>query len=292
MKRVKKKAATDRKFVVALSRGLDVLRAFHPRDGLLGNQEIAARTNLPKPTVSRLTYTLTKLGYLNQVARFEKYQLAPPAMAIGYAALANLGIRDLAEPFMRTLAQESGADVAIGARDRLSMIYFAQSRGSSLIRTALDTGVRIPVATTAMGRAYLFTVPEHERAELLDRIRERAGQDWAKIKAGIDRAGEAMAKYGFVISDGEWIEDIYAVGVGLRMNDGTGPYAFNCGAPAFKFNEDRLKSDVGPRLVAMVKGIEGVLNGTSILAPKPARTRRSSSGGGIVAREIEGSRQA
>jgi DNA-binding IclR family transcriptional regulator len=292
MKRVRKKVASDRKFVVALSRGLDVLRAFHPRDGLLGNQEIAARTNLPKPTVSRLTYTLTKLGYLTQVARFEKYQLAPPAMAIGYAALANLGIRDLAEPFMRTLAQESGADVAIGARDRLSMIYFAQSRGSSAIRTALDTGVRIPVATTAMGRAYLFTVADHERVELLDRIKDRAGQDWPKIKAGIDRAGEAMARYGFVISAGEWIEDIYAVGVGLRMNDGTGPYAFNCGAPAFKFSEDRLKSDVGPRLVAMVKGIEGVLNGTSILAPKPARTRRSSSGGGRVAREIEGSRQA
>src|SRR5438309_3969472 len=77
MKRPAKKAATDRSFVVALSRGLDVLRAFHPNDGLLGNQEIAARTNLPKPTVSRLTYTLTKLGYLTPVPRFEKYQLAP-----------------------------------------------------------------------------------------------------------------------------------------------------------------------------------------------------------------------
>jgi hypothetical protein len=54
MKRPAKKAATDRSFVVALSRGLDVLRAFRPNDGLLGNQEIAARTNLPKPTISRL----------------------------------------------------------------------------------------------------------------------------------------------------------------------------------------------------------------------------------------------
>ena len=63
MKRTGKKTATDRNFVVALSRGLDVLRAFHPNDGLLGNQEIAARTNLPKPTVSRLTYTLAQLGY-------------------------------------------------------------------------------------------------------------------------------------------------------------------------------------------------------------------------------------
>src|SRR2546423_2338793 len=77
MKRPAKKVATDRSFVVALSRGLDVLRAFHPNDGLLGNQEIAARTNLPKPTISRLTYTLTKLGYLTPVPRFEKYQLAP-----------------------------------------------------------------------------------------------------------------------------------------------------------------------------------------------------------------------
>ena len=83
MKRPGKKVATDRSFVVALSRGLDVLRAFHPNDGLLGNQEIAARTKLPKPTISRLTYTLTKLGYLTPVPRFEKYQLAPSAMVVG-----------------------------------------------------------------------------------------------------------------------------------------------------------------------------------------------------------------
>jgi len=77
MKRPGKPVASDRSFVVALARGLDVLRAFHPNDGLLGNQEIAARTKLPKPTISRLTYTLTKLGYLTPVPRFEKYQLAP-----------------------------------------------------------------------------------------------------------------------------------------------------------------------------------------------------------------------
>ncbi len=33
----------DRKFVVALARGLDVLRAFTATEGLLGNQEIATR---------------------------------------------------------------------------------------------------------------------------------------------------------------------------------------------------------------------------------------------------------
>src|SRR6516165_2654986 len=65
----------DRNFVIALARGFEVLRAFKPTDGMLGNQEIAARTKLPKPTVSRLTYTLTRLGYLTHLARLEN-QLA------------------------------------------------------------------------------------------------------------------------------------------------------------------------------------------------------------------------
>ena len=92
-----------------MSRGLDVLRAFRPNDGLLGNQEIAARTKLPKPTISRLTYTLTKLGYLTQVPRFEKYQLAPAAMSLGYAALANLGVRHLSQPFRDELMRRPAA---------------------------------------------------------------------------------------------------------------------------------------------------------------------------------------
>src|ERR1700750_2920100 len=202
MKRQGKKAATDRSFVVALSRGLDVLRAFQPNDGLLGNQEIAARTKLPKPTISRLTYTLTKLGYLTPVPRFEKYQLAPSAMALGYAALANLGVRHLSEPFREQLMRETGGAVAIGSRDRHSMIYFGQSR-AGVVNVQLDVGSRIPIATTAMGRAYLWALPDDERTALLRELREHYGSRWARIRDGIERAGEAVAKYGFAISAGE-----------------------------------------------------------------------------------------
>src|SRR5690348_2207241 len=159
MKRSAKKGATDRSFVVALSRGLDVLRAFQPNDGLLGNQEIAARTNLPKPTVSRLTYTLTKLGYLTPVPRFEKYQLAPSAMALGYAALANLGVRHLSEPFREELMRETGGAVAVGGRDRLSKIYFGQNRGKT-VGVQLHVGLRNPNGPTAKGRPQYRAAPD------------------------------------------------------------------------------------------------------------------------------------
>ncbi|EGP08867.1 IclR family transcriptional regulator [Afipia clevelandensis] len=292
MKRPPKKPATDRSFVIALSRGLDVLRAFRPSDGLLGNQEIAARTNLPKPTISRLTYTLTKLGYLTPVPRFEKYQLAPAAMALGYSALANMGIRHLSDPYRDQLMRETGGAVAIGARDRLSMIYFGQSRSELTVGVLLDVGSKVPIATTAMGRAYLWALPEDERAELMHEIKDHSGSNWPKIRDGIERAGECVAKHGFAMSAGEWHNDIHAVGVALKLNDGTGPYAFNCGAPAFKFSEVLLKNDIGPRLVAMVRNIEVAMTGTigRGMPGKDPAIKKVKTNGGKAQRVAEGIR--
>lgn len=288
MKRPGKKPASDRNFVVALSRGLDVLRAFQPNDGLLGNQEIAARTNLPKPTVSRLTYTLTRLGYLTPVPRFEKYQLAPAAMALGYAALANLGVRHLSEPFREEVMRQTGGAVAVGGRDRHSMIYFGQSRNGLTLGVQLDVGSRVPIATSAMGRAYFWALEEEERAALLRDLREHYGSRWPKLRDGLERSGEVVAKYGFAISAGEWQGDVHAAGVALKLNDGTGPYAFNCGAPAFRFTEERLVSDIGPRLLTMVRNIEAALGGISPSSRKEDSKKLKS--GGKVARVAEGIR--
>ena len=264
-KRPARQKATDRNFVIALSRGLDVLRAFRPHDGMLGNQEIAARTNLPKPTVSRMTYTLTKLGYLVQVPRFEKYQLTPAAMGLGYSALANLGIHQLSEPYREQVMRETGGAVAIGGRDRLQMIYFGQSRHGLALGVQLDVGAHVPIATTAMGRAYLWALSQDRREALMSELRDHHGRSWPKIRDGVLRAGDVFHKHGFTISAGEWQDDIHAAGVALHLDDGTGPYAFNCGAPAFRFSEDRLMQDIGPRLLAMVRNIEMALRGGALL---------------------------
>src|SRR3954465_4030061 len=133
-------AAEERKFVVALARGLEVLRAFTPNESLLGNQEIAARTGLAKATVSRLTYTLTRLGYLAHVERLGKYQLAPAALSIGYSTLANMRIRHIARPYMQELANYAGASVALGTRDRLNLIYLEHCRSKAAVMLRLDLG--------------------------------------------------------------------------------------------------------------------------------------------------------
>ncbi|WP_246149051.1 IclR family transcriptional regulator [Skermanella pratensis] len=149
----------DRQFVVALARGLEVLRAFTQKDNVLGKQNIAAITGLPKPTVSRLTDTLTRLGYLSYSDRLGKYQLGTAVLSLGYAALANVGVRQIARPFMQELANHAAASVSLGGRDRLGMVYVEHCRSDATVTLRRDLGSRIPVETTAMGRALLAALP-------------------------------------------------------------------------------------------------------------------------------------
>jgi DNA-binding IclR family transcriptional regulator len=251
----------DRKFVTALARGLEVLRAFTPTEGLLGNGELAQATGLPKPTVTRLTYTLTELGYLVYVERLGKYQLAPAALALGYSALANMRIRQIARGYMQKLAEWTDASVAVGTRDRLDLIYVEHCRSRHGVMLRLGLGSRIPIATTAMGRALIAGLPESERDWLLGYVKRQEGKRWPRVRAGIERAIGDVATRGFTLSLGEWERDINAVGVPLVAPDGSGAFAFNCGAPAFQFTRERLESEIGPRLVNMVRNVAADLGG-------------------------------
>jgi len=68
-------AKEDRHFVTALARGLRLLQVFRSGEERLSNQELAERCSLPKSTVTRLTYTLTLLGFLHHHQDTGRYRL-------------------------------------------------------------------------------------------------------------------------------------------------------------------------------------------------------------------------
>lgn len=245
----------DRQFVTALSRGLEVLRAFRPGEVVLGNQEIAERTGLPKPTVSRLTHTLCELGYLTSSRRAGGYQLGPGVLALGFAMIAGLDVRERARPLMEDLAEYSGASVALGARDRMSVVYLDLCRGAETVTLRLTLGSRVPLMTTAIGRAIVTALPEEEQERLLHAARAREPDDFPRIEAGIVRARREIAERGFCTSFGDWRRDVHAVGVPLRSIDGEQLYGLNCGGPSFTLPPERLTDDLGPRLVRVAEAL-------------------------------------
>ena len=246
-------AKEDRHFVTALARGLEVLACFRSGERLLGNQEIAEACGLPRSTAARLTYTLTKLGYLHYVREAGKYRLGTATLALGTAMLSKLEVRRLARPMMQELADYSGAMVSLGVRDKLSMIFVENCRSHSALTLSLDVGSRIPIATTAMGRAYLACCPESERRELCDSVRELDEIAWPKIEAGIQQTLEEYPRLGCSTSFGSWQQDVNAIAVAFVPGHGLPAMALNCGGPAFNLAPEFLLDEVRPRLIATVR---------------------------------------
>jgi DNA-binding IclR family transcriptional regulator len=233
-----------------------VLGCFRSGDRLLGNLDIAQRCRLPKSTVSRLTYTLTRMGYLHYDEDSGKYRLGTATLALGGKMLARLDVRQLARPLMQELADFTGAAVSLGTRDRLSMIYVEHCRSQAALTISLDVGSRIPLATTAMGRGYLAATAEDERIELMERIRELDELAWPKIRKGIEAALKQYRELGCCGSFGDWQKDVNAIAVAFRPGAGMPPMALNCGGPAFNLSEKFLLDEARPRLLELVRRIE------------------------------------
>jgi len=251
----------DRHFVSALARGLKVLSCFRSGDELLGNHEIARRSGLPKSTISRLTYTLTKLGYLQYVPEAVKYRLGTATLALGSAMLGKMDVRRLARPMMQELANFSRGMVSLGMRERLNMIYIENCRSQSALTLSLDVGSRIPLATTAMGRAYLAILSDAERAEIMDQIRQQDEANWPRIKAAIEANIEQYRRLGCSTSFGDWQRDVNAVAVAFRSPRGLTHLSINCGGPAFQLSPEFLLEEVRPRLIDLVQRLQMSLGG-------------------------------
>jgi DNA-binding IclR family transcriptional regulator len=247
----------DRHFVEALARGLELLACFRQKDGLLGNQELARRCGLAKSTVSRLTYTLTKLGYLTHVEEAGKYALGTATLSLASAMLGRLDIRKLARPLMQELADFSRCLVSLCSRDRLSMVYVDVARSSAAVTLGLDTGSRIQIANSASGRAYLAVIADEEREEIMEGVREVAEVSrWPALQRGVAKALLDYRGLGVCCSFGEWQKDINAIAVPVRPGSNLPHMVISCGGPAYNVSPEFLLDEVRPRLIALVTSLE------------------------------------
>ncbi|HVO03404.1 MAG TPA: IclR family transcriptional regulator [Candidatus Cybelea sp.] len=251
--------AKDRQFVTALARGLGVLRIFESGETLLGNAEISDRTGLPRPTVSRLTHTLTELGYLVFEGKTEKYRIGSAVLSLARSAISSTDLRRIARPRMQAIADFARSSCALGDCLDLEMIYIENCHGKGAPFTVgLDVGSSIPLATTAMGRAYLAGLQEKARAKLIDRLAKQHGKAWPPMRKALEHALREYTDHGFVLSLAEWMPEINSVGVPVLLRGSGTTLALNCGGAASILPAERLKKDVGPRLATIAREIEAL----------------------------------
>lgn len=248
--------SADRQFSMNLARGLEVLRAFTLADPMLGNREISDRTGLPKPTVSRLTYTLTLLGYLSRVEGLQKYRLGSGVLSLGYPLLANMRVRQIARPIMEKVARETGCSVNLGMRDRTNVVYVDTCRVDHGNVYQPDIGSTRPLLSSAIGRALILACPPPERKAILNRLKVEDPKRFAVEKAQWEAEQSAFSERGYCYSRGDWRKEIHAVAVPIRQAPREEPLALNCTMSTLRLGRNTLEKLAARHLLDAVQQIE------------------------------------
>lgn len=244
--------------MTSLARGLNVLSCFRSGEKLLGNQEIAQRCGLPKSTISRLTRTLTALGYLIHVPEQNKYRLGTATLALGSAMLSRLDVRRIARPWMRRLAESTLAEVALATRDRHNMVYLEHCPSAHFLHHDLDMGSRLPLATTAIGRAWLAASPAAERQQALDYLKLHAPEQWQAAQEQLPLWPPAAdhPQPWLSCSFGDWNSDVNAIALAFSPGHGLPLMAISVGGPARYVSADCLRQDGTQALQRVVQRLQ------------------------------------
>lgn len=247
--------------IIALSRGLTLLRQVASADAPISNRELAELTGIPKPTVSRITATLVSAGFLFQLPDSERFVLTASVLELSNGFLRNFDIRARARPFLIELAERTSLSVHLGARDRLDMVVIDAIRPrSAILVSRLEVGSRMDLTRTAVGRAYLAVLGEPERAALMAGLQAASGDDWPHIHARLAASLEETRRLGFAIATGEWYADLNAIAAGFVGPSGE-RYAINCGGAAHLCPREWLIEHAAPALNECVERIVREIGG-------------------------------
>ncbi|WP_375228997.1 IclR family transcriptional regulator [Roseobacter sp. S98] len=242
-------AAADRKFANTLARGLSVLQAFATSGEALTHAGIARATGLPKPTVSRLTYTLCTLGYLSQPERNGPFFPGPAAVILGTATGLSVPFFQSISAPMQRLAEETGTLCTILlAHDREMVLTRTWQPSAGTVLRVRD-GHRIPLMGTSSGQAWIAALTQ-KQFETLDPD--------PQLRAFRESGHMQLLRRGFTVatraerSGGQ----VNAVGVPYFVPAFGLPVVFSCGGPAGRLTETELENETGPALREVVQALE------------------------------------
>lgn len=251
----KSKSADDRQFVTALGRGLTLLAAFEHHEQL-SHQQLCQLTELPKATVTRLIYTLITLGFLRTTLHGQ-YQLASSAVRLSAQAWSRHDIVAFSEPLLRQFATENEVSVNLATEIESEMRYLACYRSPARLSVNLQVGSAVPVAQTAIGRAFYSVSSPTRQAVIASNLQMRLSKiDYQQATTALTEAAHYYSTHGYTLSDGEFSTDILAVAVGVfDVTTGHYAYSLNASVPRANWQVEEYLAMIVPKLQALAKRI-------------------------------------
>lgn len=241
-------------FIEALARGLDVIRAFRPLRPVMTLSEVAAATDLARPTARRILLTLVELGYVRQGE--SGFALTPRVLDLGVAYVRSMGLWDVARPHMERLCARTDESVSIAQLDGSDIVYVARVAVPKIVTLSVQIGTRFPALPTSLGKVQLAALPPDElEAVLAQPTRSGLTSRWQPDAAERDAELRDVRARGWAMTDEQLALGIRSVAAPLRDGTGTVVAGINVNCHASETSVERMLEHHLPLLLQVAGDI-------------------------------------
>jgi IclR family transcriptional regulator, pca regulon regulatory protein len=245
---------TSPDFIEALARGLDVIRAFGPRQQAMSLAAVAAATGLARPTARRILLTLTQLGYVRPADG--GFQLTARVLDLGMSYVLSQNLWEVARPHMEDLVSATHESSSIAQLDGPDIVYVARVAVPKIITLAVTIGTRFPAMQTSLGKVLLAALPPGDAERVLaEPGRSGITARWQPTRA--ERAAELreVAGHGWALTDEQLAPGIRSVAAPLRDAGGRVIAAMNVTVHAAETSVEILTGEYLPLLLSAAAAI-------------------------------------
>jgi IclR family pca regulon transcriptional regulator len=273
----------EKNLVRSLAKGFAVLHAFTAERDELTLAEVARAAGIDNATAFRFLNTLVMLGYVARVPGTRRFRLTLRCLDLGFNAIARADLRMQARPILRDLVGEVNEAASIGVLDGADVVYIERIQ-AGIARLGVDVriGSRVPVYSSAIGRAILAYLPRETQLAVLDarpreKLTEATVTDRDALLAILDRVHDD----GIAFSDQETVPGLRVLACPLLDADGVPLGGISVAAPALRMSAEDYLRQAGPPLIAaaraLSRGLEAAGGTAAPVRPplaEPTPTRR------------------
>lgn len=199
--------------VQSVVRAMAVLETFDAENTQLTVADVAERTGLARGTAHRLLTTLEGLGYIHGTNGV--YQLTFRVLGIGGGYLASQALPSIAQQVCQRLSDRVDEHCSAGVLDGNSVLVVAASPVQRTIALQTRIGSRLPLATSATGRA-LFA----ERSKEVLTARTEALELTSGERSILVNEGQAAAERGYSLAEETLEVGVCAIGAPIHNSSG------------------------------------------------------------------------
>jgi DNA-binding IclR family transcriptional regulator len=217
----------------ATLRAITILELIAEAEGPLGLNELMAATNLPKPTVHRITNLLARNGMLAREAEGKRFAPGPRLASLAMKSMAHPAWQAPRHAILEALVKEFRETCNIAILDGTEVVYLDRVEANWPLRLHFQAGSRVPAHASASGKLLLALMSARERRRLLDAMSyERHTANTLTDRQAFERELSQIRRQRMSTDKEEYLEGMVCVAVPVENKTRHVPAALAVHAPA------------------------------------------------------------